>query len=85
MGFNIHELVDDTLSYAYTIRDWAEAFDESRERLSVAFSESQVRAFELFLRGSSYFASRNKTQAYHLVAGLEPSALWDWDVSPPGR
>jgi cyclopropane-fatty-acyl-phospholipid synthase len=72
-GFNLHELHDDTLSYAYTIRDWGDGFERHREALSAEFGEPTVRAFLLFLRGSYHFLMENRTQAYHLVAGLEPA------------
>jgi cyclopropane-fatty-acyl-phospholipid synthase len=74
-GFNIHELKDDTLSYAYTVRDWGDALEAGQEALAARFGQSSVRAFLLFLRGSYYFLIKNKTQAYHLVAGLEPANL----------
>ena len=74
-GFNVYELKDDTLSYAYTVRDWGDALEGQREALAARWGESTIRAFLLFLRGSYYFLSRNKTQAYHLVAGLGPAGL----------
>lgn len=74
-GFNVHELADDTLSYAYTVRDWGDALEAHREELAGRFGEATVRAFLLFLRGSWYFLRTNKTQAYHLVAGRAPAAL----------
>jgi cyclopropane-fatty-acyl-phospholipid synthase len=74
-GFNVHELADDTLSYAYSVRDWGDALEARRSELAERWGEPTVRAFLLFLRGSSYFLSTNKTQAYHLVASREPAAL----------
>ena len=74
-GFNIHELADDTLSYACTVRDWGDALEANRDALAERFGESVVRAFLLFLRGSWRFLLDNRTQAYHLVAGLETRSL----------
>ncbi len=74
-GFNIHELKDDTLSYAYTVRDWGDALESQRQVLAAHWGEATVRAFMLFLRGSYYFLMRNQTQAYHLVAGLDPAGV----------
>jgi len=74
-GFSIHELVDDTLSYAYTVRDWADALEAARAELVERFGEETVRAFLLFLRGSEYHLLRNKTQGYHLVAGRDAARL----------
>jgi cyclopropane-fatty-acyl-phospholipid synthase len=74
-GFNIHELEDDTRSYAYTVRDWALALDANRENLAQRFGEATVRAYRLFLWGSYYFLDQNKTQAYHVVAGRDPAPL----------
>ena len=77
--FNIHELRDDTLHYACTIRDWGAAFDAHAAVLSASFHEPAVRAFRLFLHGSLHFLETNRTQAYHLVAGRTPAPL------PTGR
>jgi cyclopropane-fatty-acyl-phospholipid synthase len=74
-GFNVHELADDTRSYAYTVRDWGDALEARRAELAASFGEEAVRAFLLFLRGSWYFLRTNKTQAYHLVAGRLPAEL----------
>jgi cyclopropane fatty-acyl-phospholipid synthase-like methyltransferase len=73
VGFNVHELADDTLSYACTVRDWADALEARHRELAARWGEETVRAFLLFLRGSHYFLRTNKTQAYHLVAGREPA------------
>jgi len=75
-GFNVHEMCDDTLHYAYTIRDWGDRFEQHRKALAEAHGEATVRAFLLFLRGSWHWLRENRTQAYHLLAGLEPA--------PPG-
>jgi cyclopropane-fatty-acyl-phospholipid synthase len=74
-GFNVHEMADDTLSYACTIRDWGDRFEASAKALAERFGEPTVRAFRLFLRGSWYFLRTNRTQAYHVAAGLEPAPL----------
>jgi len=72
-GFNIHELIDDTPHYAYTVRDWADALDHVHGEMEARWGREAVRAFQLFLRSSQYFLSHNKVQAYHLVAGREPA------------
>jgi len=74
-GFNVHELRDDTLSYACTVRDWGDALEAARAPLAHEFGEPAVRAFLLFLRGSQHFLATNRTQAYHLVAGREAAPL----------
>jgi cyclopropane fatty-acyl-phospholipid synthase-like methyltransferase len=74
-GFNLHELVDDTRSYACTVRDWSQAFERERPGLEAGFGREPVRAFHLFLRASEYFLATNRTQAYHLVAGLDARPL----------
>jgi cyclopropane-fatty-acyl-phospholipid synthase len=74
-GFGAHALADDTLSYACTVRDWADALERVRADLAAVHGEESVRAFLLFLRASEYFFLRGKTQAYHLVAGREPASL----------
>lgn len=74
-GFNVHELRDDTLSYACTVRDWGDALEAARAPLAREFGESAVRAFLLFLRGSQHFLATNRTQAYHLVAGRDAAPL----------
>lgn len=71
-GFNVHELADDTLSYAWTCRDWAAALERDQKALAERFGEESVRAFRVFLRASEHFLETNRTQAYHLVAGLAP-------------
>ncbi len=73
-GFNVHQLVDDTASYAWTCRDWADALDREAKRLAERFGEKDVRIFRVFLRASQHFLATNRTQAYHLVAGLEAAA-----------
>jgi cyclopropane-fatty-acyl-phospholipid synthase len=71
-GLSLRELVDDTASYAHTVRDWADAFEAAASELAARFGEPSVRAFRLFLRASQYYLERRKTLAYHLVAGVEP-------------
>src|SRR5262249_17717359 len=70
--FNVHEVGEDTLSYAYTVRDWARALEVQRGPLAARFGEPAVRAFLLFLWASYHFLTTNRTQAYHLVAGRAP-------------
>lgn len=72
-GFNVHEMRDDTLHYARTVRDWGDRLERERNALAEEFGEPAVRAFLLFLRGSVHFLERNLTQAYHLVAAREPA------------
>ena len=74
-GFNIHEVEDDTQSYALTVRDWARALEARRDELATRFGERAVRTFLLFLWGSHHFFTTNRTQAYHLVAGRRPATL----------
>jgi cyclopropane-fatty-acyl-phospholipid synthase len=74
-GFNVHELADDTLSYAFTVRDWARRLEAQRKEIADRFGEPAVRAFLLFLWGSHHFLASNRTQAYHLVAGRQPRAV----------
>lgn len=74
-GFNLHELADDTRSYACTVRDWGDALEANRKALAEQFGEPAVRAFLLFLRGSWRFLLDNRTQAYHVVAGLDSAPL----------
>jgi cyclopropane-fatty-acyl-phospholipid synthase len=74
-GFNVHEVGDDTLSYAYTVRDWAHALEARREELARRHGEATVRAFLLIFWASYHFLATNRTQAYHLVAGREPALL----------
>lgn len=74
-GFNIHELCDDTRSYACTVRDWGDALEANRKALAEQFGEPTVRAFLLFLRGAWRFLLDNRTQAYHLVAGSGAAPL----------
>lgn len=74
-GFNVHALRDDTLNYAYTIRDWGDRFEQHRAKLVEITDEATVRAYLLFLRGSFHYLLRNQTQAYRLVLGREPLAV----------
>ena len=83
-GFNIHELEDDTRSYALTVRDWAAALEARRADLARRFSERTVRTFLLFLWGSYHFFTTNQTQAYHLVASREPAPFSGDDPSARG-
>jgi cyclopropane-fatty-acyl-phospholipid synthase len=71
-GLDVHELADDTLSYAWTVRDWASRLEREREGLAERFGEPTVRAFLLYLWGSYHFLANDRTQAYHLVAGRGP-------------
>lgn len=74
-GFNVHEMRDDTRSYELTTRRWGDLLDAHRKPLAEHFGEESVRAFLLFLRGSTLFLARNQTQAYHVVLGLAPASL----------
>jgi cyclopropane-fatty-acyl-phospholipid synthase len=74
-GFNVYELEDDTRSYALTCRDWAAALEREHAGLAARFGEAPVRAFRVYLRASEHFLAANRTQAYHLVAGLGARAL----------
>jgi len=71
-GFNVHEVVDDTLSDAWTVRDWAETMQRCEDSLARRHGEVPVRAFLLYLWSSHHFLVTNRTQAYHLVAGRKP-------------
>ena len=77
-GLSLHELEDDTSSYGFTVRDWAEAFEREAGALARRFGRRPVRAFRLFLRASQLFFETDRTQAYHLVAGRAPSAARAW-------
>jgi cyclopropane-fatty-acyl-phospholipid synthase len=68
-GFTIHEVGDDTLSYAYTVRDWARGLERHHAELAARFGEASVRTFLLFFWASYHFLTTDRTQAYHLVAG----------------
>jgi cyclopropane-fatty-acyl-phospholipid synthase len=72
-GFNVAELGDDTLSDAWTVRDWAVALERCRADLAARHGEVTVRAFLLYLWSSHHFLASNRTQAYHLVASRRPS------------
>lgn len=74
-GFGVHELRDDTASYALTVRAWADAFEGVENDLASRFGQPTVRAFRLFLRASQYFLERNRTQGCHLVAGRRAAPL----------
>ncbi len=71
-GLVIHEIGDDTPSYAYTVRDWARGLEAHRTALAARFGEPAVRAFLLFFWASYHFLTTGRTQAYHLVAGRRP-------------
>jgi len=71
-GFVVHELQDDTPSYAYTVRDWARALDAASADLAREHGERTVRIFRLYLWASQRFLATRRTLAYHLVAGRGP-------------
>ena len=70
-GFTIHEIGDDTRSYAYTVRNWARGLETHHAALAARFGEPAVRAFLLFFWASHHFLMTDRTQAYHLVAGRQ--------------
>ena len=74
-GFSVSELGDDTLSCAFTVRDWARKLERERDALARRHGELPVRAFLVYLWSSYYFLAGNRTQAYHLVASREALAL----------
>jgi cyclopropane fatty-acyl-phospholipid synthase-like methyltransferase len=71
-GLNVGELADDTLSCAWTVRDWARRLEKVRDDLAARHGEPAVRAFLLYLWSSYHFLATNRTQAYHLVASRLP-------------
>jgi cyclopropane-fatty-acyl-phospholipid synthase len=71
-GFNVAELGDDTLSYAWTVRDWALVLERCQADLARRYGEVTVRVFLLYLWSSHHFLATNRTQAYHLVADRRP-------------
>jgi cyclopropane-fatty-acyl-phospholipid synthase len=73
VGFNIHEVGDDTRSYAYTVRDWARALAAHHAELAARYGEASVRTFLLLFWSSYHFFMTNRTQAYHVVAGRQPA------------
>jgi cyclopropane-fatty-acyl-phospholipid synthase len=77
-GLSVQQLGEDTASYGYTVRDWAEAFEAEAEALGRRFGPRPVRAFRLFLRASQVFFETDRTQAYHLVAGRARSQARAW-------
>ena len=74
-GFNVSELADDTLSCAFTVRDWARNLEREHGALARRHGELPVRAFLLYLWSSYHFLATNRTQAYHLVASRAALAL----------
>ncbi len=74
-GFSVSELADDTLSCAFTVRDWARNLEREHAALARLHGELPVRAFLLYLWSSYHFLLGNRTQAYHVVASREALAL----------
>jgi cyclopropane fatty-acyl-phospholipid synthase-like methyltransferase len=74
-GLSVSELADDTLSCAFTVRDWARNLERAHAELAQLHGELPVRAFLLYLWSSYHFLAGNRTQAYHLVASREPLPL----------
>jgi cyclopropane-fatty-acyl-phospholipid synthase len=72
-GFNVTELADDTLSDAWTVRDWALTLQRVQDDLAGRHGTVPVRAFLLYLWSSHHFLASNRTQAYHLVGSRRPS------------
>lgn len=72
-GFAVSELADDTLSDAWTVRDWALALERCRGELAARHGELTVRAFLLYLWSSHHFLATRRTQAYHLVVSRRSS------------
>jgi cyclopropane-fatty-acyl-phospholipid synthase len=72
-GFELRQLVDDTPSYAATVRDWSDLLECARVELADKWGERKVRTFLLYLRASQYYFEQNKVQAYHLVAARHES------------
>jgi len=68
-GMSVRVLEEDTLSCAYTVRDWARRLEACHAELAARHGEAAVRAFLLYLWGSHHFLLAKRTQAYHLVAG----------------
>jgi cyclopropane-fatty-acyl-phospholipid synthase len=67
-GLDVEELIDDTSSYAHTVRDWARRLERARGPLAGKFGEESVRSFLLYLWGAHHFLRTRRTLAYHLVA-----------------
>ena len=59
VGFNVTELGDDTLSCAWTVRDWARALQDGQNALRNAMATTVVRAFLLYLWSSHHFLATN--------------------------
>jgi cyclopropane-fatty-acyl-phospholipid synthase len=74
-GLSVSELADDTLSCAFTVRDWARNLEREHAALAGRHGELSVRAFLLYLWSSYRFLATNRTQAYHLVASRAPLSL----------
>jgi cyclopropane-fatty-acyl-phospholipid synthase len=81
-GFNVAEVADDTLSCAWTVRDWALALQRSEKPLAERHGELPIRAFVLYLWSSHHFLAANRTQAYHVVAG-RPGGMDARIADPP--
>lgn len=71
-GFSVHGLEEDTRSYGYTCRAWADRLERAAPELAERFDAPSVRAFRLYLRASEHFFLTDRSQAYHLVAGRGP-------------
>jgi hypothetical protein len=82
-GLAIHEIGDDTLSYTYTVRDWARGLSANHAALASRFGEPAVRAFQLFFWASFHFLTTNRTEAYHLVAGRQGRRVAVGDARAP--
>ncbi len=61
------EVVDDTAHYARTVEIWGDRLDNVMGDLGLEFG-TDVRVFQLLLRGSQHFLETRQTLAYHVVA-----------------
>jgi cyclopropane-fatty-acyl-phospholipid synthase len=84
-GLNVSELADDTLSCAWTVRDWARRLEGVRDDLAARHGEVAVRAFLLYLWSSYHFLVTNRTQAYHVVASRLPREAASRSTTAPAQ
>ncbi len=80
-GFNVREIVDETLDYERTLAHWAQRLEESRDTIVQRWGEKVFRIFRLYLWGGSYALRVRDLQAYHVVVerttspGIRPGLL----------
>ena len=66
----VEEILNDRMSYCYTLIQWAKNLDAHKEELVAKFGDFNYRRFRLYLWGAAYEFLSRSLDCYRLIMWL---------------